>query len=271
MKYLILSIAAVFVLTLVVHAQNQILVCESKASHIICPEDVSYIQVGDHRKLMAEVVPEHPKLVRVKAVEAFDSESSLTIVCANKVYALFVKYADASQISYRLNDFHSTKIADKGNSVLPEYMLRELSHQILAKNKCHVRKRKEKNDGLRFRLRNIFLKNDALFFELEITNQTNMGYDVDAFHWWIDDKKQYKASNAQEYLIEPNYQHYNLKYIPAKTTLREVFVLPKLSIPDKRILRVEMLEKALGNTGRKLSLELKNKDILEAAEIDFKY
>jgi conjugative transposon TraN protein len=245
-------------------AQNQIQVCESKASHIICPEKVSYIQVGDHRKIMAEVVPEHANLVRIKAVEPFEGESSLTVISANKVYSLFVKYADTNQISYRLEEFHSIKTGEAGSKVLPEYMLRELSHQILTKNKRHVKKRKEKKDGLRFRLRNIFLKNDALFFELEITNQTNMGYDVDAFHWWIDDKKQYKATNVQEYQIEPDYQHYNIQYIPAKTTLREVFVLPKLTIPDKRILRIEMLEKALGNTGRKLSLDVKNRDILEA-------
>jgi hypothetical protein len=31
-----------------------------------------------------------------------------------------------------------------------------------------------------------------------------------------------------------------------------------------------MLERALGNTGRKLSLEVKNKDILEARKLDFK-
>jgi conjugative transposon TraN protein len=264
MKQIILLIATIFLFSIAAFAQNQITVCESKASHIISPEKVSYLQVGDHRKIIAEVVPEHPNLVRIKAVETFGGESSLTIVCANKIYSLFVKYADTNQISYRLEDFYFVKTGETGSNVLPEYMLRELSHQVLAKNKRHVRKRKQTKDGIKFQLRNIYLKNDALFFEVEIVNQTNMGYDVEGFHWWIDDKKQYKSTNVQEYLIEPNYQHYKIKYIPAKTSLREVFVLPKLTIPDKRTLRMEMLEKALGNTGRKLSLDVKNKEILEA-------
>lgn len=253
-----------FLFSTAIFAQNQIKVCETKASHIICPEKVSYLQVGDHKKIIAEIVPEHPNLVRVKALEDFEEESSLTIVSANKVYSLFVKYADTNKISYWLKDFHSVKTGTINSSVLPDYLLREMSYQILSRNKKHIKKRKEKKDGIKFQLTNIYLKNDALFFELEITNTTNMGYDVEGFNWWIDDKKQYKSTNVQEYLIEPEYQHYNIGYIPGKTTLREVFVLPKLTIPDKRILRIEMLEKALGNTGRKLSLDVKNKDILEA-------
>lgn len=58
-------------LSLMVFAQNQLEVCESKATHIISGEKISYLQVGDHSKIIAEIVPEHPNMVRVKAVEAF--------------------------------------------------------------------------------------------------------------------------------------------------------------------------------------------------------
>jgi conjugative transposon TraN protein len=183
------------------------------------------------------------------------------------VYSIFLGYGNTREISYRLESFPSEKIGDAQNSSLPEYLLKELSHQILFKHRIHIKKRKVKKDGIKFQLRNIYLKQDQLFFELEIFNKTNIGYDIENFHWWIDDKKQYKSSNSQEYQIEPNYQHYKVKYIPAKTSIREVFVLPKLTIPDKRILRIEMLEKALGNTGRKLSLDIQNKDILKARNL----
>jgi conjugative transposon TraN protein len=264
MKQTIIILSAILFFSIASFAQNQIEVCRNKTSHIISDEKVTYLQVGDHNKIIAEIAPEHPNLVRIKAKEEFKGESSLTLVSENKVYSLFVKYADSNKISYKLKDFHSVKTTGTASGKIPEYLLRELSHQILAGNKNHIKKRKEKKDGIKFQLTNIYLKNDILFFELEITNQTNLGYEVENLHWWIDDKKQYKATNVQEYLVEPEYQHYSIKYIPAKTKLREVFVLPKLTIPDKRILRIEMLEKALGNTGRKLSLEVQNKDILKA-------
>lgn len=264
MKYILITILAAIAVT-TAKSQNVIEVCENKANHIISEEKVTYLQVGDHSKIVAEIAPEHPNLIRIKAVDEFDGESSLTIVSANKVYSLFVKYNDTDKISHSLEDFHSVKTTGTASGVIPEYLLRELSHQILTKSKKHIKKRKTNKDGIKFQLTNIYLKNDVLFFELEISNQTNLGYELENFHWWIDDKKQYKATNVQEYQVEPEYQHYNIKYIPAKTKLREVFVLPKLTIPDKRILRIEMLEKALGNTGRKLTLDVQNKDILEAS------
>ena len=227
---------------------------------------MSYLQAGDNSLIIAEVVPEHPNMIRIKAIEPFEGESSLTIVSSDKVYSLFVKYANTNKISYDLESFHSVKTGNSGSNILPEYLLKEYSHQILSKGKKHIKNLKEKKDGITFQLINIYLKQDVLFFELQITNSTNMGYNVEGFHWWIDDKKQYKSTNVQEYQITPEYHHYNIKYIPAKTTLREVFVLPKLTIPDKRILRIEMLEKALGNTGRKLTMEIQNRDIMKAGD-----
>nr|MBD3623256.1 DUF4138 domain-containing protein [Sunxiuqinia sp.] len=96
---------------------------------------------------------------------------------------------------------------------------------------------------------------------------TNLAYRVDRFHWWIDDKRQLKATNTQEYQVEPIYRHHAVKIIPGYTSVREVFVLPNLVLPGKRVLRLEMIEKALGNTGRRLTLEIKNKDIIRAKEL----
>lgn len=255
-----------FLFSTAVFAQNQVDVCETKTTHLIGPEKVSYLQTGDPSRLIAEIVPEHPNIVRVKATEAFSGESSLTLVCANKVYSLIVNYGNKAALAYRLETFASEKMGATANGILPGYLLKEYSSQILSKDKKHIN-RKAKKDGIKFSLANIYLKHDVLFFELEITNTTDMSYSVEGFHWWVDDKKQYKSTNTQEYQIEPEYQHYNIGYIPANGKLREVFVIPKLTVPDKRILRIEMLEKALGNTGRKLILDVKNKDILHAKNL----
>src|SRR5690606_38695360 len=110
-------------------------------------------------------------------------------------------------------------------------------------------------------------KNDLLFFEVSISNKTNIGYRVEGFNWWIDDKKQLKATNVQEYPVATQFQYYGVEYVPAGTTLREVFVLSKLTIPEKRVLRMEILEKALGNSVRKLNIEIKNRDILRARKL----
>ena len=248
-------------------AQNQISVSVTKATHIICPEKVSYLQVGDHTKITSEVVPEHPNLVRIKAVDSFEEASSLTLVSAGKMYSFLVEYNETSPIEYQLEHFSGEKTGLPAGGPVPEYILSELSQQMLFSRGRNIRNRKTKNEGMVLRLEKIGLNNDLLFFQISITNKTKIGYRIEGVNWWIDDKRQLKATNVQEYQVHPKYQHYGITYIPAETTLREVFVLPKLTIPEKRILRIEMLEKALGNTGRKLSLEIKNKDILRARKL----
>jgi hypothetical protein len=72
---------------------------------------------------------------------------------------------------------------------------------------------------------------------------------------------------VQEYRILPKYQLNKVGRIPGETTVREVFVFEKMTIPDGRTLKIELNEKALGNTGRKLSFNLKNRDILKARKL----
>jgi conjugative transposon TraN protein len=263
----LVNILAALLLQLSIHAQNYIHISESKATHLICPEKVTYLQVGDPARIMAEVVPEHPSLVRIKAAEPFEGETSLTLVCGGKVYSLLAGYQNTGQVNYHLKSFRGDDSVISSEGKVPEYVLKELGNQILSKKANHIRNRKSKKEGMQLRLNNIWLSNDLLFFEVSITNKTNIGYRVEGFNWWIDDKKQLKATNVQEYPVLPQSQHYGVSYVPAGTTLREVFVLSKLTIPDKRVLRIEMLEKALGNTGRKLSLEIKNRDILSARKL----
>lgn len=263
---LIVSIIFLFI-QFTLFAQNQISVTATTATHIICPEKVTYLQVGDHEKIASEVVPEHPNLVRIKAVEPYEEMSSLTLVSAGRLYSFLVEYSENTPLEYRLEQFAGEETGLPAGGPVPEYILSELSRQMLIAGGQNIRNRKSMNEGIILRLEKIKLNNDLLFFQISITNKTNIGYRVEGFNWWIDDKKKLKATNDQEYQVHPKYQHYGVTYIPAETTLKEVFVLPKLTIPEERILRIEMLEEALGNTGRKLSLEIKNKDILRARKL----
>jgi len=259
-----LLIIVCFFFSWAINAQNQIEICQNKTTHLIAKEKITYVQVGDPGKLIAEVVPGQPNMVRVKAVDDFEGESSLTVVCANRSYSLFVKYSDANKISYKLEDFHGEKAGDLNIGLVPEYLLKEYCRQILNKGTQRLVRERSKSDGIIFRLRNLYLKQDLLFFELEITNTTNIVMDVEAINWWIKDRRRAKATNVQEYQVEDLFRYCNWERIPGKTMLREVVVMPKFIVPDKRILKIELLEKALGNTGRKLTLEVKNKTILKA-------
>jgi len=250
-----------------VNAQNILKISDSKTSHLVCPDKVKYVQAGDYSIIQAEVVPELANMVRVKAVQPFDKSTSLTIVCADRIYSFELQYGNDAPITYPIETFDSQKAMTFSGKMMPDYVLKDLSDQVLDQHRHKFRKRKTEKDGIKIRLNSIHLKNDALFFELQITNKTNMAYDVESFNFWITDKKKAKATNVQEYQVFPQYQQNKVQRIPGEVTVREVFVIEKMTIPDQRILKIELNEKALGNTGRKLSFNLKNKDIMKAKSL----
>ena len=266
MKYLFTSLFCLF-LTLSLVGQNKISINENKVIHLISKGEITYLQVGNPDLVLAEVISEHSNLARIKAVRLYEGESSIALVTGGKLYAISLIYGESKEISYQLDDFESMSVNLYHGTLMREEDLKKTCRFILSHKRTHTSIRKSKSDGIQFGLQNIYLLDDALFFELEIENKTNMAYDVESFRWWIDDKRRVKATNTQEYQIHPKFQYRGLKRIPAKTKARDVFVLPKFTITDKKILRIELLEKALGNTGRKLHLELKNKDILKAESL----
>jgi conjugative transposon TraN protein len=246
---------------------NNLKVSDTKTSHLVCPDKVSYVQAGDYSIVQAEIVPELSNLIRVKAVQPFEKPTSLTVVCADHIYSFELTYGNDAPIAYPIESFQSQQAKTFSGKLMPDYLLKDLCDHVLEKHRHQFHKRKAKKDGIEVRLNSISLKNDALFFELQVTNKTNMAYDVESFNFWITDKKKAKATNVQEYQVFPQYLRNKVQRVPGDVTVREVFVMEKMTIPDQRILRIELGEKALGNTGRKLSFNLKNKDILKARKL----
>jgi len=242
-------------------------VSDSKTAHLVCPDKVDYVQAGDYTLIQAEIVPELSNIVRIKAVQAFEKQTSLTVVCAGRIYSFELVFGSDVPITYPVEIFHSQDAMTFSGKLMPDYLLNDLCDQVLDKHRKCYRKRKAEKDGIKVRLNSIYLKDDALFFELEMKNNTHLSYDVESICFWITDKKKTKATNVQEYQVLPDYRQNKVSRIPGETSAREVFVFEKMTIPDQRILRIELNEKALGNTGRKLSFKLKNKDILKARKI----
>lgn len=244
-------------------------VSDTKTSHLVCPDKVDYVQAGDYSLIQAEIVPELSNMIRIKASQPFEKPTSLTVVCKDRIYTFELGYGNDVPITYPVEIFHSQDALTFSGKLMPDCLLKDLCDRVLDKHhrrKCYY-KRKTEKDRIEIRLNTIYLKDDALFFELEMKNKTQLAYDVESIHFWITDKRVAKATNVQEYLVLPDYQRNKVSRIPGETSVRDVFVFEKMTIPDGRILRVELNENALGNTGRKLSFELKNKDILKARKL----
>ena len=105
--FLILIICALFQFS--VSAQNILKISDTKTSHLVCPDKVQYVQSGDYSIVQVEVVPELSNLIRVKAVQPFDKPTSLTVVCADRIYSFELQYGNDAPITYPIETFDSQK------------------------------------------------------------------------------------------------------------------------------------------------------------------
>jgi hypothetical protein len=93
-------------------------------------------------------------------------------------------------------------------------------------------------------------------------NKSNIGYDIDFLKFTVRDKKLIKRTAMQEAELTPRYVYNGkLSAIPGTKLQERVYVLPKFTIPDDKVLIVELFEKG---GGRHLSLKITNQDILRA-------
>lgn len=261
-RLLIISLFSIF--TLISSAHNILQLSDKKSVHVVCPDKVLYVSCGDDAEIQAEIIPELSNIVRVKALHPFEGQTSLTVVCAGRIYSVAAQFGDCDVLTYQLESLPSEKASPFSGNLMPDESFKGVSDQVLSRKGNHSVHRSARKNGILMEISDICIKGDALFLVIQVTNSMNMAFDAEAFNFWIADRRQQKATNVQEYQLFPDYTRFEIKRVPACERASEVFVIEKLTIPDKRVLRIEMIEKSTGNTGRKLTLELKNKDLRKA-------
>ena len=106
-----------------------------------------------------------------------------------------------------------------------------------------------------------YIKDDVLYYQLRIINKSPVDYDVEILRFYIRDKKKSKRTAVQENDLKPLQISGNIKQVKAFSRTVAVVALEKFTIPDKKFMGIQIMEK---NGGRHLSMKMSNKDILKA-------
>jgi len=85
--------------------------------------------------------------------------------------------------------------------------------------------------------------------------------------FYIKDEKKAKRTASQEIEIQPIYVKGDTSTIKGEAKSLIVFALPKFTIPDKKYLSVQLMEK---NGGRNLQLHIGNRIIIKAKSFNEK-
>ncbi|KAA6322597.1 hypothetical protein EZS27_027876 [termite gut metagenome] len=250
----------------------------NKTVHIIFPSAIRYVDLGS-ADLLAAKADGTENVLRVKAaLRDFSRESNLAVITEDGSYYTFnVKYADEPvKLSVEMTDFlHDGEATNRPNNALQVYMqelgqespllVRLIMQSIYKNNDREIKHIGCKRFGIQHTLKGIYTYNGLLYFHLQLKNSSNVPFNVDFITFKIVDKKIAKRTAIQEQVIWPLRAYNNLTVVNGKTTTRTIFTLPKFTIPDDKMLVVELNEQS---GGRHQSFTVDNTDLVRAKVIN---
>lgn len=249
----------------------------SKTVHVIFPSAIRYVDLGS-ADLLAAKADGTENVLRVKAASRdFSRESNLSVITEDGAYYSFnVKYADEPvKLSIEMTDFlHDGEAVNRPNNALAVYMqelgqespllVKLIMQSIYKNNDREIKHLGSKRFGIQHTLKGIYTHNGLLYFHLQLKNSSNVPFNIDFITFKIVDKKVAKRTAIQEQVIWPLRAYNNLMVIGGKRTERTIFTLPKFTIPDDKMLVIELNEQ---NGGRHQRFTVDNADLVRAKVI----
>ncbi|MCW3106877.1 MAG: conjugative transposon protein TraN [Segetibacter sp.] len=205
-------------------------------------------------------------ILLVKAGRQNFSETNLSVITADgKLYSFLLDYINnptAINISFE-NDTLNTNVPSSFKPLYNEASMRMDAERVI-KQKKSIHGIRDYRYEVRFSLNGIYIKNDVIFFMVQVANNSNINYDVDMLRFFIKDATKAKRTATQEIEVQPIYVLGDTSTIKGDTKNTIVFALPKFTIPDRKYLSIQLMEK---NGGRNLQLSVRNRTIIKASKL----
>ncbi|MDR2890552.1 MAG: conjugative transposon protein TraN, partial [Alistipes sp.] len=231
-----------------------------KTVHIIFPSAIRYVDLGS-ADLLAAKADGTENVLRVKAAARdFSRESNMSVITEDGSYYTYnVKYADEPvKLAIEMTDFlHDGEAVNRPNNALQIYMqelgqesplLVKLIMQSIYKNdRREIKHIGSKRFGIQYTLKGLYSHNGLFYFHMQLKNSSNVPFSVDHVTFKIVDKKVAKRTAIQEQVVWPLRAHNHFTEVGGNRTERVVFTLPKFTIPDDKMLIIELAEQ---NGGR---------------------
>ena len=257
----------------------------TKTVHILFPSPVTYIDIGS-MDIIAGKADGAENVVRVKAaVRNFAAETNLTVITEDGGFFTFdVHYAEnpaVSTLNLTVQDQQTegVKKPDAAGDPLPptpasegRVLLREVGREkpatvkrmlsdIYRQNRTDVKGIRTKKYGIVVEVLGIYVSNDVIYIHTCMYNDTNISFEMDSRHFIVADRKLAKRTAQQQTTLEILRVCNDPAVVRGHQRQRTVFALPKLTIPDDKVLLLEIVEK---NGARHQTVEIPAEELLEA-------
>lgn len=247
----------------------------TKTVHILFPSPVTYIDIGS-MDIIAGKADGAENVVRVKAaLRDFTAETNLTVITEDGGFytfdAVYAENPATSTFEIATPDYAATERertpAAEGRVLLQEVgrekpaTVKRMLSEIYRRNRTDTKGIRTKKYGIEVEVRGIYVYNDVIYIHTQIRNDTNISFEVDYRKFVVADRKQAKRTAQQQTAVDILRVCNDPAIVRGRQQQRTVFALPKLTLPDDKVLVLEIVEK---NGARHQTIEIDSKELLAA-------
>ena len=250
----------------------------AKTVHIIFPSAVRYVDLGSNW-IIAGKADGAENVIRVKATtEGFPGETNFSVICEDgSFYSFNARYAhEPEMLNIEMKDFLENGDTTDFSHTRMNIYFRELGNEspllvklimqsIYKEDRREIRHLGCKRFGVQFLLKSVHSHNGLFYFHTETRNRSNVAFRTDFIRFKIVDKKVPKRTAIQERVIDPVRSYNEVLVTEGKSDVRTVYAVPQFTIPDDKLVVIELFEK---DGGRHQTIRVENADLVAAKQIN---
>lgn len=250
----------------------------AKTVHIIFPSAVRYVDLGSNW-IIAGKADGAENVIRVKATtEGFPGETNFSVICEDgSFYSFNARYVhEPEMLNIEMKDFLENGDTTDFSHTRMNIYFRELGNEspllvklimqsIYKEDRREIRHLGCKRFGVQFLLKSVHSHNGLFYFHTETRNRSNVAFRTDFIRFKIVDKKVPKRTAIQERVIDPVRSYNEVLVTEGKSDVRTVYAVPQFTIPDDKLLVIELFEK---DGGRHQTIRVENADLVAAKQIN---
>ncbi|MFX1707253.1 conjugative transposon protein TraN [Chitinophaga sp. CC14] len=236
-----------------------------KTTNLIFPYGIKSVDRGN-QDVLVQKAKGVENILQVKAANDTLKETNLTVVCADgTLYSFIVHYlASPSQLNFSLGKVVAQSpwalFASGDNN---EAKVNDLA-TALGHKRPVIKNIRASANQIGLRCSGLYIKDDVLYCQLELENNSTIAYTVDQLRFYIQDQKKAKRTASQQLQINPLYVAGNSAQIGSRSRQNIVVAMPKFTIPDQKFLVIEMMEK---DGGRNLLIRIRNHHLTHVIQL----
>ncbi len=247
MKHLV-SLVCAIVLIYFVSAQRPVGITTDRTSSLIFPFPILHVDRGT-KDILVQEVKESDNILLVKAGCRNFYPTNLSVLTGDgNLYSFLISYdSQPSTLVYKVAPQVKASVATRATGIID--------------NKPFLHGPHFNSWGMHGKISGIYIDHNIMYYQLSFANDSPIDYDIDFIRFYIRDKSGSKRTARQEIELKPIHIAGNVKMIGAGVSSSVVIALEKFTVPDAKVLAIEIGEK---NGGRHLKLRVNNRKIIKA-------